>query len=117
MTTSPGDGALGSVLGLERALESEQATAAHAETRIEQARQEAEALLVAARERAGRRSAERKSSVIAAAEAEARAARGEADAAAARLRAKADAVEAAFVDAALALLLPAAKQEATCSSR
>ena len=117
MTTSPGDGALGSVLGLERALESEQATAEHSETRIEQARQEAAALLVAARERAGRRSAKRKSSLIAAAEAEERAAGADADAAAARLRANAEAVEAAFVEAALALLLPAASQEATCSSR
>jgi len=73
-------------------------------------------LLVAARERAERRAAQRKSALMAAAEAEARAVTDEAEAATAHLRAKADAVEAAFVDAVLAHLLPAEAREATCSS-
>jgi hypothetical protein len=111
------DGALGSVLGLERALETANATAVDADARIERARHEADGILAAARERAERRAAERESSLIAAADAEARKVRRDAEAAAARLRARVGEVEGEFLDAALALLLPGVDAEAGCSRR
>lgn len=117
MTSVPEDGALGSVLGLERALETAQAAAVDAETTIERARGEAYAILAAARERAERQAAHQRGSLIAVAEAEASAAAADAEAAAAQLRAQAREVEATFVDAAVELVLPAAAPEATCSSR
>lgn len=117
MTAQADDGALGSVLGLERALESANATAADADARIERARHEADGILAAARERAERRAAERERSLVAAVDAEARRMRRDAEAAAAQLRARVEQVEGAFLDAALALLLPDVDGEAECSRR
>jgi len=117
MTSPTDDGALGSVLGLERALETANATAADADARIERARHEADGILAAARERAERRAAERESALLAAADAEARQAVRDAEAAAARLRARVGEVEEEFLEAALALLLPGIDGEAGCSRR
>jgi len=117
MTPASADGALGSVLDLERSLVTAQTAAVDAEERLEQARREADAILAAARERAERRTAERQASLAAATDAEAKAAADDAAAAAAALREKVSQVERSFVDAALALVLPSATQEATWSSR
>lgn len=113
MTSPSENGALGSVLDLEHALQAAQATSVDAEARLAQARREADAILAAARERAERRMVERHDSLAAAADAEARAVSDGAEAEAAELHAKAREVEAAFVEAALALVLPPATREAT----
>lgn len=113
MTSQSENGALGSVLDLEHALQAAQATAVDAEARLAQARREADAILAAARERAERRMAQRHASLAAAADADARTVSDGAEAAAAELRARAHAVEAAFVEAALAFVLPPAAREAT----
>ncbi|HEU5362252.1 MAG TPA: hypothetical protein VFU56_02870 [Gaiellaceae bacterium] len=117
MTSPTENGALGSVLDLERALETAQTAASDSEARLERARREANDIVTAARERAARRTAERQSSVASAAATQAQAMNTAAEAAAATIRARAAEVEAAFVEAGLALVLPAVTQEATCSSR
>ena len=117
MTSPSENGALGSVLDLERALETAQAATVDSEGRLERARLEADTIRASARERAERRAAERKSSLIPAADAEARAVSDAAEAAAADLRARVAEVEPAFVEAALALVLPSTTRGATCSNR
>jgi hypothetical protein len=116
VTSASEDGALGSVLDLERTLETAQTAAVAAEKRLEEARREADRIITAARKGAERRTAQRRSSLDGAAEAEAKAAAQDARAAAAALRAKVSEVEDAFAERALTLVLPGA-QEATWSSR
>jgi len=116
MTSSSENDALGSVLDLERALETAQTAAVGAEERLELARREADAILAAARDRAESRAAQRQTSLAAAAAAEAEATAGDAEAAAADMRRRASEIEGAFVEAALALVLPPVRG-ATCSSR
>ena len=110
MTSAGSDGALDSVLDLEHALETAQTAAVDAEERLAEARREAESLLAAARERAERRAAERAIAVAAAADAEAKATADAAEAAAAERRGTVRDVEAAFVEAALAVVLPVTKE-------
>lgn len=106
MMSPSDDGALGSVLGLERALETRKATEVDGDARIERARQKADEILAAARQRAERRAAQRESSLMAEADSEAHQVSAEAEAAATHLRARVREVEGEFVDAALALVLP-----------
>jgi hypothetical protein len=111
--THPADGdALGSVLELERALEAEQAASVDGEARLRSARTEAAAILAAARERAEQQASERRASLLAEVEAETRRIAADADAAAEGLRAAAAASEEAFVDRALAIVLPGSPREA-----
>ena len=58
MTSTGENGALSSVLELERALETAQSTAVDVQARLEDARREGDAVLVAARENAARRAAQ-----------------------------------------------------------
>ena len=113
MTSTGENGALSSVLELERALETAQSTAVDVQARLEDARREADAVLVAARENAARRAAQRQRELATTAEAEATAAAEAADAAAAELRSRAAEVEEAFVAAALRIVLPTGTQAAT----
>lgn len=117
MTSASENGALGSVLDLERALETAQAASVDSEGRLERARLEADTIRASARERADRRAAQRERSLIPTADAEARALIDDAEAAAADMHAKVGEVEPAFVEAALALVLPSATRRATCSNR
>jgi hypothetical protein len=111
------NGALVAVRDLEQALEAKQAETVGAEARLEEARQEAAAILAAARERAGRQAKQRRAALVAEVDAEVRRIEAEAEAAAGRLRAGASGVEKAFVDAALAVVLPGGGKEEPCSSR
>lgn len=113
MTSSGENGALRSVLDLERALEAAQSTAVDVEARLEESRREADAVLDAARENASRRAAERQNALAEAAEAEARASADAAEAAAAELHIKVAEIEQAFIAAASALVLPAGTQAGT----
>jgi hypothetical protein len=110
-------GALVAVRDLEHALEAKQAGAVDAEARLERAREDAAAILAAARERAARQAERRRTALLAEVDAEVRRIEVEAEAAAGRLRAGASEVEDAFVDAALALVLPDRAEEEPCSSR
>jgi len=117
MTSPTENGALGAVLDLERALETGQTAASVSEARLERAQREADDVVASARERAARRRAERQDELASEAAAETEAVTAAAEATVATMRARASEVEGAFVEAALALVLPAAAREATCSSR
>jgi vacuolar-type H+-ATPase subunit H len=101
-------GALGSVRQLEGALEASATARAAAESRVREARAEAARLLAEAREDSAAAAAERRRVVLDSAEEEAAAIQAEGEARAAGLRADARKRQEAAVEAALALILPAA---------
>jgi vacuolar-type H+-ATPase subunit H len=102
------NGALGSVRQLEGALEATSATRAASQARLEEARADASRLLAAARDDAAAAAAERRRVVLGAAEDDAAEISRQGKESAARLLADAWPGSAAAVEAALALILPAA---------
>ena len=104
-------GALGSVRQLEGALEASATARAAAEKLLEAARTEAARLLALAAEDAASAVTERRRAVLDAADDDAAAIQREAEARAAQLRAQADERQEFLVEAALALILPAAAKD------
>ena len=108
MHESPVNGALGSVRQLEGALDAVSTTRAASKVRLEEARADASRLLVAARDDAAAAVAERRRVALAAAEEDAAEIARQGEERAARVLADARAGSAAAIEAALALILPAA---------
>ena len=103
-------GALGSVRRLEGALEAGSTAREAADARLREARSEAARVLAAAREDAASAAAERRRSVLAAAEDDAAAIHRQGEERAARVHAEAREQGDALVDAALALIVPPARE-------
>lgn len=104
----PGSTALGSVRQLEGALEAASTTRAESETRLEEARAGAARVIAAARDAAAAAVAERRRIALAAAEDDAAEMSRQGEARAARVLVDAGTSRAEAVEAALALILPAA---------